>query len=124
MLTTEQEARTKWCPHARVNTLVQDMDHASTAVGGAACNRSSETTMTDKPLCIASGCMAWRWSDKTVERRAEKVGVEPPSGEGWRMEGSKRARRFGATTVRLQDWIREKPNPRGYCGAFGKPEGA
>jgi hypothetical protein len=71
MLMTEQEARTKWCPHARVNTLVTGTDYNETAVGGAACNRADPSSMYDKATCIASGCMAWRFVDAepVYERR-------------------------------------------------------
>ncbi|AWJ88895.1 hypothetical protein Sp245p_03375 [Azospirillum baldaniorum] len=91
MLMTEEQARSKWCPHARVNTLVTGWDHAETAVGGAACNRSDERTMYEKPNCIASDCMAWR---------------------------------PGKPLVMSEGFREEERIPRGYCGAFGKPEAA
>lgn len=54
---TEDEAKTKWCPFARV------WDGAPP--GAAAVNRKNSTPRS-KPdadcLCIASGCAAWRWA--------------------------------------------------------------
>lgn len=61
---TEDEAKTKWCPFARVD---------SGFAGAGVCNRypmrdpegcdtSRERVMVnDTVRCIASSCMAWRW---------------------------------------------------------------
>ena len=61
MITTEAEAKTKWCPMARVNTLVTGVDYNETAVGGAACNRSPPNLMTELPNCLGSDCAVWNW---------------------------------------------------------------
>jgi hypothetical protein len=59
---TEDEARTKWCPFARVVTV-----HAEAGMIAGPANRTEvcgEDHFT-KPMgsfCIASACMAWRWS--------------------------------------------------------------
>ena len=52
MMLTEDEAKTKWCPHAR--NLHQWNEEAAP-------NRDAD----DKPIsrCIASACMAWRWRE-------------------------------------------------------------
>lgn len=74
---TEEEAKTKWCPMVR-------------------------KTMWYDQVCLASGCMMWRW--------------EP----------------YGEWCIRLQDSKQSSPNmdmnermillPRnGYCGLGGKP---
>jgi hypothetical protein len=74
MILTEEEAKGKWCPHARVIFNHRDEEkmrtHAATSY-----NRSSDPM----PLsnCIGSGCMAWKWidseylaeADPAVERR-------------------------------------------------------
>ena len=51
-LMTEEEAREKWCPFARVMMLAPAPDH------NPAVNRRDMNCH-----CIASGCMAWRWGD-------------------------------------------------------------
>jgi hypothetical protein len=51
MIVTENEARTKWCPHAR------DAD-----LGG---NRDSSGEQPQVATCIGSQCMAWRWLQTT-----------------------------------------------------------
>lgn len=59
---TESEAREKWCPFARA-PFVPDAAIISPGPGDViAANR----TETDVPVgrCVASSCMAWRWSAK------------------------------------------------------------
>lgn len=59
---TEEEAKTKWCPHVprvRSNVIVVTQEDAVTGfyMGNA-------STMERNPLaarCIGSACMAWRW---------------------------------------------------------------
>ena len=50
---TEEEAKTKWCPEARVF----DSDGGSAA--GA--NRKLGYDWASRTNCIASDCMMWRW---------------------------------------------------------------
>ncbi len=47
---TEEDARSKWCPFARV--LITRLAHPTQAAA------ASQTR------CIASDCMAWRWLNK------------------------------------------------------------
>lgn len=49
MLLTEDQARTKWCPHA----LQSDTS--------AGYNRTTKGAVLGTCLCVASECMAWRW---------------------------------------------------------------
>jgi len=61
---TEDEARTKWCPFARVIHF-HDNDHQG--IAPAAGNRGCHGYPKPEARCIASDCMAWRWgSDVTV----------------------------------------------------------
>lgn len=50
----EDEARTKWCPFVRVITF-----HGGEVVTANRNIGSSDPLA--KSICIASGCMAWRW---------------------------------------------------------------
>lgn len=61
MLNTEEEAKLKWCPHARVLGQLTTLEGENIETGPQ--NRGS--IMGDKLpvcLCIATDCMAWRWS--------------------------------------------------------------
>jgi hypothetical protein len=57
---TEAEARTKWCPFARVFVLIDEGPAVNRARAGAP--PSEQADMQERTRCIASGCMAWRWS--------------------------------------------------------------
>lgn len=130
-MVTEEKARTMWCPHARVDTLGTDWDHAGTTVGVAACNRAEERKMHEKPNCIASECMAWRWGQpprETMRNYHDAPVVKPTPGRGvhdypagWQYEhtdADRNGRKFD-----LLHRLPADDAPRvGYCGAFGKPE--
>lgn len=51
---TEDEAKTKWCPFARVvsNGMVANRDNA---------NDGLVTSVDDQSRCIGSDCGVWRW---------------------------------------------------------------
>lgn len=49
---TEEEAKTKWCPHARVD---------STASNRPDSYPGHDIGSGKWPTCIGSACMAWRW---------------------------------------------------------------
>ena len=51
MITTEQDAKGRWCPFARVYG-----SHASTV------NRTTKGTIHQDTLCLGSACMAWTWA--------------------------------------------------------------
>jgi len=55
---TEEEARKKWCPMARV--------FSGTNQWVCACNRNMLDRDSKKANCIASDCMMWRWHPKFV----------------------------------------------------------
>lgn len=55
---TEDEAKTKWCPWARVPLL---MVHSLAANRDIPVNGNPH--IPTAALCIASGCMAWRATD-------------------------------------------------------------
>lgn len=54
---TEDEARQKWCPFARVIEMLDDEPVEGYGVG----NRSTMQTSHPHARCLASECMAWRW---------------------------------------------------------------
>lgn len=91
---TEDEARTKWCPFARVPVVVATPDQSCPAASG---NRA--TTMDDECNCIASDCMAWRRGKDAWLTSGGKViqqaDCEPECGYG--------------------HWVKQ-----GYCGLAGK----
>jgi len=94
-MTTEAEAKARWCPFARVD---------SGYVGNGVVNRypkreehggyrpDGRTEMLDAQVnCIASACMAWRWDPD------QAVGEYHP------------------------DYVKTAARRRGYCGLAGKP---
>lgn len=84
MLLTEKEARNKWCPFTRAE------------VDGSVINRTALGYGDDEAWrCIASDCMAWRWTE-TVYR-------DPATDEY-------SSTKVGSYTENLK---------RGYCGIAG-----
>lgn len=107
---TEDEAKTKWCPFARVE--------GPYAYGNPAINRTAKNQPAKNTRCIGSACMAWRkLSDEPgeiVERR--DMGVEPPP-EGWMRSNKDHPDTLNKT---FGDWIRSGPwKPAGFCGLAG-----
>jgi hypothetical protein len=73
MLLTEEQARGKWCAHAR------------TVVSNTAFNRIFAriefVTSPEGCRCIASECMSWRWSEPNFLPRTEaEAKANPPKG--------------------------------------------
>ena len=54
---TEEEAKGKWCPLARVKFSAETDENKFTVITG---NRTSAGGIAPKVMCIGSGCMAWR----------------------------------------------------------------
>lgn len=63
MILTEEEAKTKWCPMARI--LVGDM--SITAI-----NRDGEDRVLSNARCIASECMLW---ERVLARDDKRPGI-------------------------------------------------
>lgn len=61
-MSTEAEAREKWCPMVRVGDVFRDDNGNNTA---ASFNRCSDGTFSSFK-CVASSCMMWRWKGDTV----------------------------------------------------------
>src|SRR5262245_17964371 len=107
---TEAEAKTKWCPMSRVRLIGPD---------------DGARNFGEASRCIASACMAWRWSSEYEEAVTEgevvggiAVRVLPPPGEGWQRT---EPYTFSTGPGSQNGWRRRK-HERGYCGAFGSPE--
>ena len=90
---TEDEAKTKWCPHVRMRHP-QDEGHAfnrdygdSYAIGN----------------CIGSACMAWRWSMEPNPAYVEQGDVWPDTRQPQQRQPMLPGRE------------------RGFCGLAGKP---
>jgi hypothetical protein len=89
MTYTEEEAKTKWCPFARVSSYGRESGWNRTGphrIGDAAILAPSWS------LCLGPACMAWQQTDN-------KTWPSAP-GEPER-----------------------KPEPAGYCGLAGQPNG-
>lgn len=89
---TEEEAKTKWCPHAQsfywagseikgqpvsVNRYVSEGDE----VDGKP--HAIPTTPHADCLCIGSACMAWRWDATTASRKRNLPGSVSTGDEGF-----------------------------------------
>lgn len=71
MLTTEAEAKEKWCPHVRgariepLGHLRPDLVGVVAVVGGCNADTIGGVRVPASCRCIASACMQWRWHDVT-----------------------------------------------------------
>ena len=108
---TEAEAKTKWCPFARVG-LVTDDD------GGVAVNRSVEPvdkrtvsicSVYDETRCIAAACMAWRW-DESEWQTMDSLRGPKPEGEGWEQITD------APVEAPITRWRRIRQDRKGLCG--------
>ncbi|MCM8736631.1 hypothetical protein M5E06_21115 [Azospirillum sp. A1-3] len=150
MLMTEEQARTKWCPHARVTD-----GSCSDESGGN--NRWLDAKGEENCRCIASDCMAWRFvdaepiyarryvSDDRFVTRYEEASKLPDEqadavldaldaerkafSDSWKPEAPEPGMEFvgisfadegPAEVIATFRWLVR--DRRGYCGAFGRPE--
>jgi hypothetical protein len=97
---TEEEAKTKWCPNARIAMIAhgESVSCASNRDISLLVAPNSFDPATDVTKCLASGCMAWRWIDN-------ELGYDPEY-----------RRRNPSCVERLP-----LENRRGFCGLAGKP---
>ena len=82
-MNTEAEAKTKWCPFAKV--LLSNWYEDSDRIPQPVCNRiegmsgeeiaHDNSILGDSNLCVGSACMAWRWNviDSTCKPEAQPV---------------------------------------------------
>lgn len=57
---TEADAKTKWCNYATA-----PMETSGVGIG-ISISRNADGTPATATLCLASGCMAWRWQNQTL----------------------------------------------------------
>jgi hypothetical protein len=74
------------------------------------CRVTHPTDSRFPPLCLASGCMHWRWwHDEPLEIMQLEMLI-PPDDQGW------------VPTDLPGCWQRPNLSRRGYCGLAGRPE--
>lgn len=135
---TEEEAKTKWCPFARVVTLMRRSDDRTEFLGVAAGNRlglsaeieikgSTDRANPESARCIGSACMAWRWHELPsagAVRPEGQVTWMSNSNSTWAVEPARPSYVGGGWHWDSQRglWIvGEHFEDRGYCGLAGTP---
>jgi len=97
---TEEEAKGKWCPFARVSEVGE--------AGGAythSPNRNLSPDLSGAAVCITSQCMSWRWWD------------------GLSDDGTAHDRKPTSHAARVPEPPEGRPlaQRRGFCGLAGRP---
>ena len=99
---TEDEAKTKWCPHTR---LASNSSEGARYLGNATVtvqmNPTVERVVAHTAKCIGSACMAWRWE--------------------WVHDGTFDTTLSGPTLEIAQRVPNFKPSTEGFCGLAGRP---
>jgi hypothetical protein len=114
---TEDEAKMKWCPFARLVAGSISLDGSSTHQSQPAYNRVVDQDKWAFPkggACIGSACMAWGTLPDQHQYRDLPNG-QTPDGEGWEQDGEGFSE--GETS-----WARLITNRGGYCGLAGTPQ--
>jgi hypothetical protein len=92
MILTEAEARLHWCPFARSASAISVPGTGSTPMQ-AYTGHNRDNPDGQMPACVASSCMAWRWSGEKPLLDIDLVTSEV---------------------------VKEAPRT-GYCGLAGRP---
>lgn len=105
---TEEEAKTKWCPFARIFPAGEFYQ----STNGADLPSLTADDMRPLSRCIASACMAWRWGEdergEILEEKAAVPGTYLP-GPDWDFDLPRDA------------WVLRARIRHGHCGLAGKP---
>jgi len=114
VIVTEEEAKTKWCPEARVFKSAGVPLSRSAAV-----NRwSDDAEQINKTNCLGSGCMAWRWFREATSDEWEKVVPHPDDMKRYFLAGYEEdPNHRGAMRKKISNAM----PAFGYCGKAGKP---
>lgn len=100
---TEEEAKTKWCPMARVSFRAQTVCNRVYEEIQIGVHTKSQSSAVAGSLCIGSACMAWRW-------------------HGW-LYGEGNGNQLSGTRVAgdIEAYRKKGSSQTGYCSAFGEP---
>lgn len=106
---TEEQAKTKWCPQARV-----------TGLDGPSGNRHvlHADGLNGADRCIASACMAWRQREPITREVQTDLGQLPPGWHENEASWSQIPRLRGDEGLR---WRQVISTATGYCGLAGQP---
>lgn len=120
MLVSEEQAKRKWCRHARSTVTLDSPNGFSVAIASG--NRFMGENVA---ICMGANCMSWRWAERPFEFKATgstAPGEEAPQpeGEGW--EKTSIQERHDGLPGHTQNWRRPKPGRLGFCAADGPPE--
>jgi len=74
---TEEEAKTKWCPYARLGSSTSGLGGFNRFISPA---READF---DGTRCVGSACMAFRWDFKTAARKSDFPGSASTSDGGF-----------------------------------------
>lgn len=106
---TEDEAKLRWCPFAR------DSETSGNRLRYGGYGESVDPQYGAKAAgefpCIASACMAWRWTDPANDTQYTAEGV-PAQGPEW-VRGPDKI---------VVKWDRPRLGRAGFCGLAGAPE--
>lgn len=109
---TEDEAKTKWCPMARVALDYGEGSNGARAVLSANRGWADQTDhLAADSCCIGSACMMW--SVGSARKLETAYGIPRPDGEWWELI-------HGSTDALSNTWRRIIP-ATGYCGLAGRP---
>lgn len=123
---TEDEARTKWCPFARVamdyhegpNRFIVGFNRDM--LGPESYDPDDQNFSYEPTRCIGSACMAWRWLPLMADEAFKNAIIKAVVDIDDKSENKTRATRH-VMTHRAEYGLPEKPFA-GYCGLAGKPE--
>jgi len=110
---TEEEAKTKWCPHMRIAPLVKTDDGFGVQSDITAFNMSAPPKGGGVRIraanCIASECSQWRW-----DRNAKIARMRNGNGSEFLVHPNRASMVIG-TFVGMDP-------AQGYCGLAGDPD--
>lgn len=124
MLITEEQARTKWCPHVRLDVIDSECRPHNRILVEESDSNSPEQCAFDGPLvCISSCCMAWRWGPTS----SESVWVHPVDNGDGKFEdpmppeddGRGEWMRVSVRHDGAHQFMRDRRSDLGYCGLSG-----